>query len=311
MRVVFLGYLFPFGNRAVRIVITDREFQTDRAGATIAYLIRREYIVVTEPIINFTGDPHEPNGGRGNPIRRVEVKTVTTPPLEFDAPSMISPYTVAPLLGVVVQHPVPPGAAFPQDLLPYVSGYGQDPVFTAGAVRQASVTDFSLATHRGTRLLLAEQNQTQPFVDVAGHAVSWDASRKLWFADIALNPGETYFPFVKLALVRYQPNSLAGLELSRVVQTDFIQVAPNRTMQLTFPSPTEVAVVVTGPGYLGTTDPSTPDAVRAYVQEKTVKLPAKRGSKPLRILVAEFEQHKVVRVGNLPNRVSYLDAIQI
>ncbi len=34
------------------------------------------------------------------------------------------------LLGVVVQHPVPPGAAFPQDLLPYLSGYGQDPVFT-------------------------------------------------------------------------------------------------------------------------------------------------------------------------------------
>lgn len=140
----------------------------------------------------------------------------------------------------------------------------------------------------------------------------------------------------------------SGLELSRVVQTDFIQVAPNRTMQLTFPSPTEVAVVVTGPGYLGTTDPGTPDAVRAYVQEKTVKtsdadlewaipaalangtaltvssqtasetiwkgtvkLPAKRGSKPLRILVAEFEQHKVVRVGNLPNHVSYLDAIAI
>ncbi len=92
VRVVFLGYLFPFGNRAVRIVITDREFHTDRAGATVAYLIQREYIVVTQPLITFTGDPDEPHGGRGNPIRKVEVKTVTTPPLDFDSQSAIPKY---------------------------------------------------------------------------------------------------------------------------------------------------------------------------------------------------------------------------
>jgi hypothetical protein len=109
-----------------------------------------------------------------------------------------------------------------------------------------------------------------------------------------------------------------------------------------------VRVVVSGPGYLATTDPGTPDAMLAYVQEKTVKtsdadmqwtiipssvngtalhvttqtsaqtvwegevhLPAKRGSKPFRILVAEFEQHKVVAAGNLESRVSYLDAVEI
>jgi hypothetical protein len=251
------------------------------------------------------------------------------------------------LLGVVVPHPVP-GAAFPYDLDPFVSGYGQDPVFTTGATRQASVTDFTLAVHRGTSLLLAEQSETQPWVDVAGHAVAWDASRKLWYADVALNPGASYLPFVKLALVRYQPNSLSGLELSRVVQADFIQVAPDRLMQLTFPSATVVRVVVAGPGYTATTDAGTPDTVLAYVQESTVKtsdadlqwtiapssvdgtvlpivsqtatetiwdgevkLPAARGSRPFRILVAEFEQHKVVRAGNLPSRVSYLDAVEI
>jgi hypothetical protein len=35
------------------------------------------------------------------------------------------------------------------------------------------------------------------------------------------------------------------------------------------------------------------------VWEGTIKLPAKRGSRPMRILVAEFEQHKVVRAGTL------------
>lgn len=254
------------------------------------------------------------------------------------------------LLGVVVGIPGSPGAPFPPELVPFVSGYGQDPVFTAGRVRQASVFDFSLAVYKDTALVLAEQQPgSPPWVDVAGHAVSWDASRKLWYADIALNPGASYMPFVKLALVRFQPNSLQGLELSRVVQADFIQVAPDRTMQLTFPSPTHVRVVVRGPGYLATTDPATtPDTVVAYIQEKTVKtsdpdlewtiipsgltgtvltrvpqtaaetiwegvvtLPAARGSRPFRVLVAEFEQHKVVRAGNLPNRVSYLDAVEI
>ena len=84
VRVVFLGYLFPFGHRAVRIVITDREFQVDGAGSTVAYLVTREYIVVTEPLLSYAGDPDEPFAGRGNPIRSVQVKTVTTGPLDVD-----------------------------------------------------------------------------------------------------------------------------------------------------------------------------------------------------------------------------------
>ena len=32
MRVVNLGYLFPFGHRAVKIKVTDREFQVASAS---------------------------------------------------------------------------------------------------------------------------------------------------------------------------------------------------------------------------------------------------------------------------------------
>lgn len=84
VRVVTEGYLFPFGNRAVSIAITDREFQTDPAGETLAYLVEKVYIVVTQPVITFTGDPDEPNGGRQNPIRSLEVKTVSTGPIDFN-----------------------------------------------------------------------------------------------------------------------------------------------------------------------------------------------------------------------------------
>ncbi len=54
------------------------------ATSSVAYLVTKEYIVVTEPIITYTGDTHEPYSGRGNPLRQVEVKTVTTPPIDFD-----------------------------------------------------------------------------------------------------------------------------------------------------------------------------------------------------------------------------------
>ncbi len=253
------------------------------------------------------------------------------------------------LLGVVVAAP-PIGTALPSTLAPLVSGYGLDPVFEAGRLKIAAATDFTLAVHQGKGLLLEEQTGTIPWVDVAGHEVAWDKERQLWFSDIEINTisASTYFPFVKLALVRYQPSSLKGLELSRVVQADFIQVSPDRVVTTSFPTPTTVKVAVAGPGYLATTDPFTADSVRAYVQEATVqtsdsdlvwttvpsdlggtllditsqslsltiwegtvKLPAPRGTKRFRVLVAEYEQHKVVRVGNLGSKVTYLDAIEI
>jgi hypothetical protein len=252
-------------------------------------------------------------------------------------------------LGVIVANPVAPVTEFPPGLAPYVSGYGQDPVFAAGLVtRQPELADFKLATFLGHGVQLAEQTGTELWAGVAGHDPAWDAARKLWYADIAINPDPTYFPFVKLALVRYQPQSLDGIKVSRVVQADFIQVAPDRAATVTYPSPTVVRVTVSGPGYLATTDPGTPDTVRAYVQEATVKtsdpdlswttvpssvsgtplavvaqtdtetiwkadvkLPSARGTKKYRLLLAESEQHKIVAAGNQGARVTYLDAIEV
>ena len=175
------------------------------------------------------------------------------------------------LLGVVVASP-PPGAALPSGLQPFVSGFGSDPVFTTGPVGTAKVTDFPLAVHKGISLQLEEQTSGIGWVDVAGHEVNWDKTRRLWFADIAIGAGQSYFPFVKLALVRYQPASLPGIELSCVVQADFIQLTPNRSMGLTYPSGTKVNVEVLGPGYLMTpNNRATPDTMRAYLQVKAVE----------------------------------------
>jgi hypothetical protein len=70
-------------------------------------------------------------------------------------------------------------------------------------------------------------------VVVAGHKVEYDKDRKLWFSDIVVGAGNSYYPFVRLALARYQPNSIPEVELSRVVTTDFAQLAPDRTATVT------------------------------------------------------------------------------
>ena len=70
---------------------------------------------------------------------------------------------------------------------------------------------------------------------VAGHAVAFDPERKLCYCDVQVYLGMSYWPFVRLALARYQPNSIdtPSVHLSRVVTADFAQVAPNRFVTIT------------------------------------------------------------------------------
>jgi hypothetical protein len=85
-------------------------------------------------------------------------------------------------------------------------------------------------------------------VTVIGHQPKFDPSRKLWFCDLQLDAGPSYFPFVKLALARYQPHSIAGQHLSPVVFPDFIQLVAERTAALTRLGRSALAVSLRGPG---------------------------------------------------------------
>jgi hypothetical protein len=64
---------------------------------------------------------------------------------------------------------------------------------------------------------------------VVGYGTTYDKGRKLWYADIEMSPGNVYVPFVRLALVRYQPYSVTNAHISPVHLTDFIQLLPDRT----------------------------------------------------------------------------------
>ena len=75
--------------------------------------------------------------------------------------------------------------------------------------------------------------QPGPAVEIAPHDVHYDEERQLWYCDIEINSGASYFPFVRLALARYQPVSLTGAHLSNVVLADFMALTPSRWLSVT------------------------------------------------------------------------------
>ena len=79
VKVVYKGFLFPFGHRASLVKITERKFQT-HGNSTIAYLRQRFFIVVREPERTYPAYG-QPNDARAMPLRRVQIQTLVTPSL--------------------------------------------------------------------------------------------------------------------------------------------------------------------------------------------------------------------------------------
>ena len=133
---------------------------------------------------------------------------------------------------------------------PFVTQWGRDPlrVSTQIATNSPRRSTFRLALSKGPVTapgagLPAEEGQlpntfqtrdlTVPgqegTIAVAPHEVGYDKDRQLWYADIAVNiPRGSYFPFIRLAVARYQPNSVDGAHLSPAVTCDFMQISPDR-----------------------------------------------------------------------------------
>lgn len=145
------------------------------------------------------------------------------------------------LSGVAVRAAAGPTPAQVRKMLePYVTKWGSDPVWQSRTPNVTpSASDFPRRAAAMSGLTLDEVAPAAR-VAVAGHNVQYDANRKLWFCDIEMEMGDSYYPFVRLALARFQPQSVDGAHLSRVTVPDFMQVAPDRT--------TELSVVRTGFG---------------------------------------------------------------
>ncbi len=81
VRVVKAGFLFPFGHRASLVRITERKFETRGDGGRVAILRQRAFVIVREPVRDFTG-AGQAYEGRDFPFRRIEILTKITPDLD-------------------------------------------------------------------------------------------------------------------------------------------------------------------------------------------------------------------------------------
>jgi hypothetical protein len=261
-------------------------------------------------------------------------------------------------LGVVIYHsslggtPIPPT---PYE--PFSTRYGRDPLFETNPVQiRPTLANFIGTSSTASLLTLPETGAAAPIWDIAGFDVQFDTSHQLWFADVEIDTSASggvfsYWPFVRLALVRYQPNSLAGVECSPLVVADFVKLASDRTATLTFPTTTTVDLSIVGVGYTSGPAPESGPSVMYATVEKlmsgvtdpdlqwtgvpgsqiqlspafltndrwnwtgTVPLPAPRGSQSFRIRIEEFELiPSAVPITVVPPpamRRTYIDTIEL
>jgi hypothetical protein len=133
-----------------------------------------------------------------------------------------------------------PGLAIPDAQSQYVSDWGADPVFGGPALPSAhpQLASFLNRVAEGKGLTIEEKPGI--VVNVAGHEVKFAPDRDLWYSDIRLETARAYTPMIRLALARYQPQSVPGAELGRIILADVMSLEPGRA----------VVVYRGGPGFL-------------------------------------------------------------
>ncbi|GHC67907.1 hypothetical protein [Streptomyces flavofungini] len=115
--------------------------------------------------------------------------------------------------------------------------WGIDPVWSGTPpLPRPTAAHFPNAERRPTGLRLAESPDSAPvLVDAVAFTPKFHKERQLWYVDIDVDFGAgagaaAYFPYLRLALARYQPYSVDPLHLSKVELAEFAQVVPPRTL---------------------------------------------------------------------------------
>jgi hypothetical protein len=299
-------------------VYLDRPWHSTGDGEMLGVVVPIQHTALVFPP-GYTGDAGNDGTGRYVPIK----------PIQPPSPAVkLTPLTV------------------PPEIAPLVTQWGANPAYAAGGISSPFAPlpehfkNAASVNYLGARYpdnlyqicdfsLVAFNVEFEP-PDTSAPDRPADPGRDphngRWFCDIEIDAGAAYFPFIRLALVRFQPNGLT--RISRTVLADFVQLAPNRTASVASnPNDSkQLTVSVSGPSYqenlssgnLGRPvprvvvsvqmdggDPGSPLWIPAGETELkrnssgglanvlwsgTVQLPFARGAKPMRLLIREYEQ---------------------
>ena len=155
------------------------------------------------------------------------------------------------------------------DGFPFASKWGSDPIWNSPGVPARAVTLAELddaMTYLGFddrveagRPVVAPVTLPLPLVGTGGAGAPPPGpvrpgggrppgrlDRRLWYVDIAFDARATFWPFVRLAVARYQPESVPGAHLSTPVRLDQVQLTPERTASVARTDAMHARVVVTG-----------------------------------------------------------------
>lgn len=163
---------------------------------------------------------------------------------------------------------------------PHVTEWGADPIWQADGLSLPVPGVANFPDADASEQLVSLEARGDLLADVVGYRVTFDDERQLWYADVTVTADSyAYAPFIRLALVRYQPHAIPEAKISRVVLADFAQLTPGRSAVVTADPyhPRRLRVTVTGvaptgpvpivtPG--GVDQQPRPTAVTVVVQER-------------------------------------------
>ncbi|HVJ44289.1 MAG TPA: hypothetical protein VM639_22490 [Dongiaceae bacterium] len=123
------------------------------------------------------------------------------------------------------------GDVQPYKLQDVVSRWGADPTEPSAGIDDMGV-DIKHFRNYKTKAVVhtqeADGDGNRFKVQVVAYAPQFDPARRLWFCDVPMTGSRSYFGFIKLAIARYQPQSIDGHEISTVFRADFVQMIPER-----------------------------------------------------------------------------------
>lgn len=86
VRIVYEGVVHPFGHRASLIKITERKIRNRSDGSPVAFLAQRMFVVIRQPLKDYSNDRQEPAYARAMLLRTVRLTTLITPDIDTPVP---------------------------------------------------------------------------------------------------------------------------------------------------------------------------------------------------------------------------------